>query len=86
MRAVYRPRFPGHVVEGKSGRLLPGSVEPFLAHPRDGAAKGVASVAFGQKVCQAKNTARFRITPTTAAVMAVSGAVNLSSPRVASTS
>src|SRR4030067_2443705 len=48
-------------------------------------AKGAASVAVGQKVCQAKNTARLRMTPTTAAVMAVSGAVNLSSPRVAST-
>ena len=32
--AVYRPRFPGHVVEGKSGRLPPGSDEPFLAHLR----------------------------------------------------
>src|SRR5664279_1631056 len=50
-----------------------------------GPVKGAASVALGQKVCQAKKVARFRITPTTAAVMAVSGAVNLSSPRVAST-
>ncbi len=48
----------------------------------NGPAKGVASVALGQKVCQAKKVARLRITPTTAAVMAVSGAVNLSSPRV----
>ena len=52
----------------------------------NGAAKGTASVARGQKVCQAKNTARLRITPTTAAVMAVSGAVKCNSPRVASTS
>jgi hypothetical protein len=31
---LYRPRFLGHVVEGKSGRLPPGSDEPFLAHLR----------------------------------------------------
>jgi len=34
LQLVYRPRFPGHVVEGKSGRLPPGSDEPFLAHLR----------------------------------------------------
>ena len=32
----------------------------------------------GQNTCHAKNTARFTITPTTAAVMPVSGAVNAS--------
>src|SRR5574340_332249 len=52
----------------------------------NGPEKGAAPVACGQKACQAKNTARLRITPTTAAVMAESGAVNFSSPRVASTS
>ena len=36
----------------------------------------------GHSTWYAKNTARFRITPTTAAVMAVSGAVNLSWPCV----
>ena len=38
----------------------------------------------GQSTCQAKNSARFRITPTTAAVMPVSGALNLRSPWVVS--
>jgi hypothetical protein len=42
------------------------------AKASNGAAKGTASVAFGQKVCPAKSTARLRITPTTAAVTAVS--------------
>src|SRR5438445_189610 len=40
----------------------------------------------GQKTCQAKNAARLRITPTTAAVMPVSGAVNCRLPCVDSTS
>ena len=37
---------------------------------------GAICVAVGQKVCHAKNTAKLKITPTTAAVMPVSGAVN----------
>ncbi len=40
----------------------------------------------GQNTCQAKNTARLRITPTTAAVIPVSGAVNCRFPCVDSTS
>src|SRR5215831_20120347 len=40
----------------------------------------------GQSTCQAKKTARLTITPTTAAVIPVSGAVNLRSPCVVSTS
>src|SRR5262245_36623981 len=39
----------------------------------------------GQNTCNAKYTARFAITPTTAAVMAVSGAFNNRRPRLAST-
>ena len=46
---------------------------------------GSASVASGHITCQAKNTARLITTPTTAAVMPVSGAVNFTSWRVAST-
>ncbi len=34
-------------------------------------AKGAASVPWGQSTCQAKKSARLRITPTTAAVMPV---------------
>src|SRR6266481_824943 len=40
----------------------------------------------GQNTCQAKNTARLRITPTTAAVIPVRGAVNCRFPCVDSTS
>ena len=40
----------------------------------------------GHSTCQAKNSARFRITPTTAAVIADSGAVQPSLPWLASTS
>jgi len=43
-------------------------------------ANGAAAVACGQRTCHAKNRARLRITPTTAAVMPVSGAVNFRSP------
>src|SRR5712671_2775335 len=39
----------------------------------------------GQSTCQAKNSARFTITPTTAAVMPVSGALNFRLPCVVST-
>jgi hypothetical protein len=48
--------------------------------------KGAAAVASGQNTRHAKYTARLTITPTTAAVMAVSGAVSLASSRVPSTS
>src|SRR5689334_13361471 len=40
----------------------------------------------GQNTCQAKNSARLRITPTTAAVIPASGAVHRRSPWVDSTS
>ena len=48
--------------------------------------KGAAPVPAGHSTCQAKNTARLTTTPTTPAVMPVSGAVNLRSPWVAATS
>jgi tetratricopeptide (TPR) repeat protein len=54
--------------------------------PLEAAGEGRASVPCGQSTCQPKNSARFRITPTTAAVMPVSGAVNFRSPWVDSTS
>ncbi len=43
---------------------------------------GAAAAASGHSTCQAKNTARLRITPTAAAVMPVSGAVNLRPPKL----
>ena len=48
--------------------------------------KGAAPVPAAHSTCQAKNPARWTTTPTTAAVMPVSGAVNLRSPWVAATS
>ena len=42
--------------------------------------------AFGQNTCPAQNSARFTITPTTAAVIPVNGAVNFSWPWVVSIS
>ena len=45
---------------------------------------GAPALAPGHSTCQAKNTARLRMTPTTAAVMPVSGAVIVTLPQLVS--
>ena len=71
------------------------SITPRLNHSSASAASRAITAAghskvpdqpCGQSTCQAKNRARLTITPTTAAVMPVSGAVNFSSLWVDSTS
>ncbi len=56
------------------------------SNPSNPPLSGAAPLPRGQNTCQAKNTARFSTTPTTAAVTPVSGAVKRRSSRVASTS
>src|SRR5688572_9743161 len=81
-----RPMTPQPRITGTTPRRAPNSATPAASAIKADIQSTAAATPAGQNTWTAKYTARLSITPTTAAVIAVSGPVNNRLPRVASTS